>query len=120
MNVWALKDATCIVESSIPAQSTKTEEETLLELNAIGSQPDVDRHWWLVWIWLPWRSTRRQKNNYGRNEKATPDDVFNRVGHDVMDAIASNVPLNCYICDYKATTKDAYNEQLLWCVWISH
>ena len=54
-----------------------------------------------------------KKNNYGRNEKATPDDVFNRVGHDVMDAIASNVPLNCYICDYKATTKDAYNEQLL-------
>ena len=38
---------------------------------------------------------------------------FNRVGHDVMDAIASNVPLNCYICDFKATTKDAYNEQLL-------
>ena len=35
-----------------------------------------------------------------------------RVGHDVMDAIASNVPINCYICDYKATTKDAYNEQL--------
>ena len=39
------------------------------------------------------------------DEKATPDDVFNRVGDDVMDAIASNVPLNGYICDY--------NEQLL-------
>ena len=50
----------------------------------------------------------------------TPDDVFYRVGHDVVDAIASKVQLICYICDYKATTKDAYNEQLLWCVWISH
>ena len=76
MNVWALKDATCIVESSIPAQSTKTEEETLLELNAIGSQPDVDE------------DQEDENILYGRNEKAAPDDV-------------------------KATTRDAYNEQLL-------
>ena len=31
---------------------------------------------------------QEDKKNYGRNEKATLDDVFNRVGHDVMDAIA--------------------------------